>query len=364
MKIPFVDLRTQYDSIRDDVNEQIRNVIDNTSFILGPDVREFEKGFASFCSTRECIGVASGSDALYLSLLALGIGPGDEVITVPNTFISTVDAITRVGAKPVFVDIDRRTYNMDTSLLEEAISERTRAMLPVHLYGQPADMDPVNEIAENHGLKVIEDACQAHGSEYKGKRAGSLGDIGCFSFYPGKNLGAYGDGGAIVTNDPEMAEKLRMMRDYGQKAKSNHEFVGCNSRLDSLQAAVLKVKLRHMDRWNAMRRENAGLYTKLLGDSVRTPIISKDSSHVFHLYVVRHKERDRLSESLGSLGISTGIHYPTPVHRQKAYSHLSLPEGSFPVAEGFSKQILSLPMYPELSREQIEYVCESITRFT
>ena len=359
--IPFVDLKAQYRSIKNEIDGAISNVIENTQFILGPEVDAFEREFADYCRVRECIGVASGSDALFLSLKALGIGPGDEVISVPNTFISTIDAISRTGARPVLVDIDPETYNIDADGIEDAVTERTKAIIPVHLYGQPADMDPVMEIAEKHGLFVVEDACQAHGAEYKGKRAGSIGDVGCFSFYPGKNLGAYGDGGAITTNNKELAERLRMMRNYGQREKNRHEFMGYNARLDSVQAAILRVKLKHLEEWTDMRIKNARIYSELLSESgVAVPKVSEQRRHVFHLYVIRSKERDELRKRLEGEGISTGIHYPIPVHLQKAYKHLGYKEGSFPVSERYAKEILSLPMYPELAREQIGVVCETI----
>ena len=362
MRVPFVDLKAQYLGIKDEIDIRIAETISSSGFILSQDVERFEGEFSRYCGTKECVGVASGSDALFLSLKALGIGLGDEVITVPNTFISTVDAITRTGAKPVLVDIDKEIYNMDVTMLDEAITEKTRGIIPVHLYGQPVDMDPVMELAEKHNLSVVEDACQAHGARYKGRRTGSIGDIGCFSFYPGKNLGAYGDGGAIVTGNRELAEKITMMRNYGQKEKNSHEFVGYNSRLDGMQAAVLRVKLRYLDDWNLMRRENASVYTSILeGSDAATPLISPDSEHVFHLYVVRHGQRDSLIKSLEKEGISAGIHYPTPVHLQKAYSHLGYREGSFPVSEAYAEEILSLPMFPELTREQIEFVCEKIS---
>ena len=358
MEIPFVDLKRQYDLIKEEINIKINEVLQNTHFILGENVEIFEKEFANYCGVKYCVGVASGSDALTLCLKALGIGEGDEVITVPNTFIATVDAISRNGAKPVFVDIDTETYNMDVTKIEEEITDKTKAIIPVHLYGQPADMDAIIKIAKKYDLKIIEDACQAHGAEYKGKRVGSLGDAGCFSFYPAKNLGAYGDGGMVVTNNEELAEKIRMLRNYGQSKKYYHDFMGYNSRLDEIQAAVLRVKLRYLDEWNDKRREHAKLYDELLENAsgIETPTEKDYVKHVYHLYVMRCKNRDDLQHYLSSKGISTGIHYPIPVHLQMAYKHLEYKQGDFPITEKYSKEILSLPMFPELTDEEIEAV--------
>jgi len=365
MNIPFVDLKAQYKSIKTEIDESIKKVIDGCSFILGKDVEGFEKKFADFCNSKFCVGVASGTSALCLALKALDIKQGDEVITSANTFIATALAIDYTGAKPVFVDIDENTYNIDVSKIESAITSRTKAIMPVHLYGQPCEMDTILNIAKKHNLYVIEDACQAHGAEYKGKMVGSLGDIGCFSFYPGKNLGAYGDGGAVVTNNKEMDEKLRMLRNYGQKVKYVHLIKGFNSRLDSMQAAVLNVKLNHLEKWTEMRRKNTKLYDKLLKDvkGVIIPKEAEDVKHVYHLYVIRVKDRDGLAEYLKSKGISTVIHYPIPLHLQKAFSSMKLKEGDFPVTEKISKEVVSLPMYPEISNVQINYVCSAIKEF-
>ncbi|MFH1836068.1 MAG: DegT/DnrJ/EryC1/StrS family aminotransferase [Methanobacteriota archaeon] len=364
MKINFVDLKRQYTAIRDEIRTAIDGVLETTSFILGEDVSKFEEEFASFCDSKYCVGVGSGTEALHLALLACGVGPGDEVITVPNTYIATVLAITYAGAKPVFVDIDPETYNIDVSSLSEKITAKTQAILPIHLYGQPADMDPILDIAAEHDVRVVEDACQAHGSEYKGKRVGSLGDVGCFSFYPGKNLGAYGDGGAITTNNEEVYEKVMMLRNYGQKVKYHHLVKGFNSRLDTMQAAILRVKLRHLETWNELRRKNAQSYTALLEDSdVITPIEKDYSKHVYHLYVVRSKNRDGLAKYLGEKNVYTGIHYPIPVHLQEAYRDLGHSKGDFPVTEEYSKNILSLPMFPELTSEEVEKVAEVISDF-
>ncbi len=363
MKISFVDLKRQYDSIKDELNVKINEVLNNTQFILGENVKSFEEEFAEYCDTKYAVGVASGTDALTLSLATLGIGEGDEVITVPNTFIATVDAISKNNARPVFVDIDPETYNIDVNKIEEKISERTKAIMPVHLYGQPADMDPILEIAEEHNIGVIEDACQAHGAEYKGKNVGSFGQIGCLSFYPGKNLGAYGDGGIVVTNDSDVAEKIKILRNYGQKVKYYHDFIGYNSRLDEIQAAILRVKLRYLNKWNELRRSHATEYTEFLEETsgIVLPSVQKNVNHVYHLYVIQCTNRDQTQEILSKKGISTGIHYPVPIHLQRAYSKLGYHHGDFPVTEEYAEKILSLPMFPELTIEEISYVCEQIT---
>ena len=366
MNISLVDLKRQYNSIKDEVNTKINEVLQNTYFILGENTEAFEEEFANYCGVKHAIGVASGSDALTLSLKALGIEEGDEVITVPNTFIATVDAISRNGAKPVFVDIDLETYNINVAKIEEKITDKTKAIIPVHLYGQPADMDAIIKIAKKkYDLKIIEDACQAHGAEYKGKKVGSLGEVGCFSFYPAKNLGAYGDGGMVVTNNEEIAERIKMLRNYGQSKKYYHDFMGYNSRLDEIQAAVLRVKLRYLDEWNDKRREYAKLYNELLKNvsGVETPIEKEFVKHVYHLYVIRCKNRDELQQYLSSKGVSTGIHYPIPVHLQKAYKHLEYKQGDFPITEKYSKEILSLPMFPELLEDEIKYVVNCIKKF-
>lgn len=363
MKIQFVDLKREYQEIKEEINQAIQRVLESRWFILGKELEAFEKEFAEYIGVKHVIGVNSGSDALYLAVKALGIGKGDEVITVSHTFISTVDAITRNGAKPVFVDIDPETYTMDVSQIEKKITERTKAIIPVHLYGHPADMDQIMEIAEKYDLYVIEDASQAHGAEYKGKKVGNIGHIGCFSFYPTKNLGAYGDAGAIVTNDDELAEKLRMLRNYGSPKKYYHEFIGVNSRLDEIQAAVLRVKLKYLNEWNEKRRKIAKLYNELLEDSdVIMPIEKEWAKHVYHLYVIRHGERDKLQQHLLKNGIKTQIHYPVPVHMQEAYLNLGI-NAKLPVTERVSKEILSLPMYPWLKNEEIEYISEIIRKF-
>lgn len=340
-------------------------MLDNTAFAGGPFVEKFEKEFASFCQCDFAVGVGSGTTALWMALLGLGIGPGDEVITVPNTFIATAEAISFSGATPVFVDIDEQTYNLDPDLLEGAITPKTKAIIPVHLFGQTVDMDPVIEIAKAYGLFVIEDACQAHGAKYKGRCAGSIGDAGCFSFYPGKNLGAYGEAGAIITNNIELAEKMRVFRDHGQAKKYYHSMIGWNARMDGFQGAVLSVKLKHLPAWNEARRENARLYNDLLADveGVITPKETDYAKHVYHIYAIRTENRDALIKALAEKDIFCGIHYPVPIHFQEAYKLLGYRTNSFPVAESCAEQLVSLPMFPELTEEQIEYVVHEIKRF-
>lgn len=371
LRVPFVDLRGQYEEIKADVGTGINEVLGRCDFILGSKVKEFEQEFSSYCGVKYASGVASGTDALHLALKALGVGEGDEVITQANTFIATVLAISYTGATPVFVDIDPETYNLDTSRLEQAVSERTKAILPVHLYGQTAGMDRVSEVAARHNLFVVEDACQAHGAYYHGgrgtKRAGALSDIAAFSFYPGKNLGAYGDAGALTTENPELFEKIRLLRDYGQAEKYHHVVKGYNSRLDTLQAAVLLVKLKHLDRWNNLRISHAARYTELLDGipELKLPRFKKSEKpeHVFHLFVVRAEERDGLIDFLNGRNISTGIHYPVPAHLHDAFKDLGYKKGDFPVTEKYSGEILSLPMFPELRDEQITHVATSIREF-
>lgn len=362
MIVPFLDLKKQSQKIAQEVFPLFGEIIESAGFVGGSHIQKFEEEFARFCKTEYCVAVNSGTDALRFALIASGIKTGDEVITVPNTFIATSEAITQSGGRPVFVDIDPRTYNIDVNKIEQTITSKTKAIIPVHLYGQCADMDIVVDIAHRYGLVVIEDACQAHGAEYKGKRAGSLGLIGCFSFYPGKNLGAFGEGGAIVTDDDNLAKKIRMLRDHGQIKKYEHETEGYNGRLDTIQAAVLKVKLKYLEEWNALRREHAMLYKELLGnmEEIVLPFEPEWSRAVYHLYVIRVKNRNGLQQELLKLDIQTGLHYPTPLHLQKAYAHLECQKGTFPIAEQYSQEILSLPMFPELDRTQIEYVAESI----
>ncbi len=363
MNVPFLDLKSQYLSIKDEIQEALNGVLEKTAFAAGPFAAQFEKEFAEFCGTKHAMAVGSGTDALWAALLAADVGPGDEVITVPDTFIATAEAISMCGSRPVFVDIEEPTYNMDPARLEAAITPRTKAVIPVHLFGQTADMDPIMAIARTHGLRVIEDACQAHGARYKERRAGSIGDAGCFSFYPGKNLGAYGEAGAVVTNDDGIAERIRMFRDHGQQKKYHHAMVGWNARMDGFQGAVLAVKLKYLDAWNASRRENAAVYGRFLADGADAPILPIEADyakHVYHIYAVRVKDRDTLMDALAKKGISTGIHYPIPLHLTGAYRFLGYKEGDFPVAEKCAAEFVSLPMFPELTEEQIHYVADAI----
>jgi dTDP-4-amino-4,6-dideoxygalactose transaminase len=356
-RIEFVDLHAQYQTIKTDVDAAISKVLHRGDFILGEDVRLFEQEFAAFCQAQHCVSLASGTDALHLALRACGIGPGDEVITCTHTFIATVLAIHQAGAKPVLVDCLPGLYTIDVSQIERVLTPRTKAILPVHLYGQPADMDPIVALARKHNLVVVEDACQAHGAEYKGRRCGTLGDVAAFSFYPGKNLGAYGDGGAVVTNRKDLADQVWLLRNYGQRVKYEHTCKGFNSRLDTVQAAVLRVKLRHLESWNNARRQAAEAYDKLLaGSRIVIPQVAGYSRPVYHLYVVQTSDRPSLQAALDARNIAHGIHYPVPVHLQPAYADLGLRAGSFPVAESVAGRIISLPMFPELTAAQIERV--------
>jgi len=363
MHIPLVDLKIQYQTIKEQVLTEIGQALDGMQLFLGKNVQTVEKEFAAYCGTDQAIGVGSGTDALHIAIRACGIGPGDEVITVSNTFIATVEAIILAGAKPVFVDIDPVTQNMDPTLVKKAITARTKAILPVQLFGQTADMDPIIAIAREYKLKVIEDDCQAHGAEYKGKRAGSLGDIGCFSFYFTKNLGAYGESGIITTSDPEIAKKCRMIRDHGQAAKYYHSMIGINGRLDEIQAAVLKVKLPHLEGWISARRRLARLYDAKLPSSIVKPKEMPWAKHVYYVYVIRSSRRDELKDWLEKKGISTGIHYPVPIHQQEAWRVSGGRKVSLPVTEKITGEILSLPMYPELKDEEIEYICNKVQEF-
>ncbi|MFH1641613.1 MAG: DegT/DnrJ/EryC1/StrS family aminotransferase [Nanoarchaeota archaeon] len=360
MEIPFIDLRKQYHSIKDEIDRAINKVLENTSFVLGAEVDSFEDNFARFCNSKYAIGVNSGTAALHLALLASNIGKGDEVITAPNSFFATAEAISLTGATPTFVDINERSYNMDPLKIEKIITDKTKAIIPVHLYGQTADMKPILEIAEKHNLKIIEDACQAHGSRYNGKR-GTLGESACFSFYPGKNLGAYGEAGAVVTNDEKIANKIKLLRAHGEAPKNTHSIVGYNYRMEGIQGAILNVKLNYLDKWNNERREHARLYNELLQGKVIIP--EEFTYHVYHLYVVRHVMRDGLRDYLSSKGIATGIHYTTPIHLQPAYKNLGYKEGSFPIVEKVTKEIISLPMFPEMTEEQINFVSENIENY-
>jgi len=360
--IPFLDLQAQYRTIKDEIHEAIGRVLDTSTYALGPSVEHFEQSFASYCETTHAVGCSSGTAALHMALRALEIGPGDEVITVAHTFIATVWPILYCGATPVFVDVDARTRTMDPAQLESRITPRTRAVIPVHLYGHPADMDSIMEVAKRHGVAVVEDAAQAHGARYKGKRVGGMGDMGCFSFYPGKNLGAYGEAGAVVTNDAGLAQKLRMLRDHGQPEKYRHQIIGYNYRMDGIQGAVLDVKLKHLDKWNEARRAAAAEYDQQLKDvpEVALPAVADWAEPVFHLYVIQHSKRDRLQRALREKGIQTGLHYPIPVHRQQALEHLNLEDVSLPVTERLASGCLSLPIYAEIEREMIEHVCRAL----
>jgi dTDP-4-amino-4,6-dideoxygalactose transaminase len=362
--VPFVDLSAQYADIAADVDRAITRVLENGDFILGRDVWAFEEEFAAYCGAEHAVAVDSGTSALELALRACGITAGDEVITAANTFIATALAISNVGAIPVLVDVDPMTSCIDVAAIERSLTKRTKAIIPVHLYGHPADMDPILDLARPRGLRVIEDACQAHGATYKGARVGSLGDAAAFSFYPGKNLGAYGDGGIVVTNTRQLAESVGLLRNYGQKEKYHHVTRGFNRRLDTIQAAVLRVKLRHLDNWNAARRDHANTYQRLLIDTdVQIPRAAAYVEPVWHLFVVQTCRRNDLRDYLANLGIVTGIHYPIPIHLQPAYRDLGYQRGDFPITEQAAEQILSLPMYPELTAEAMAHVATAISTF-
>lgn len=361
MKIPFVDLSAVHRSLEPELLEVFTRVLQSSAFVLGPEVKQFEQAFAAYVGTEHCVALTNGTAALHLTLLALGIGPGDEVITVAHTFIATAEAISAVGARPVFVDIDPVSYTMDPDALARAITPRTRAILPVHIYGQTADMDSILEVANRRGIPVIEDACQAHGAQYKGHRAGSLGAAGCFSFYPGKNLGACGEGGAVTTDDPELAHRIRMWRDHGSTEKYVHRFAGLNMRMDGVQGGVLAVKLKHLDRWNEQRRQAAVQYAEALaGTDIVLPAEMPWGQHVYHLYVIQSDDREALRHRLHEAGIEAGLHYPIPLHLQEAYRSLGYQRGSFPVTEKLASRLLSLPMYPGISSEAVARVATEI----
>lgn len=365
MTVPLVDLKAQYESIKEEIDAAIQEVLSETAFIGGRRVREFEEEFARFCRASHCVGVGNGTDALFLALKAMDVGPGDDVIVPANSFIATSEAVTMAGARVVFVDINPQTYNIDVARIEEKITPQTRAIIPVHLFGQPADMDPILKLAEKRGIKVIEDAAQAHGAEYRKRRIGSIGDAACFSFYPGKNLGAYGDGGAVVTNDEELAVRIRMLANHGRIDKYDHQVEGVNSRLDGLQAAILSVKLKHLEEWTERRRSVAYSYNQLLkGSGIAIPKEIPDVRHVYHLYVVRVPAdlRQRLIGQLKEVGISAGIHYPIALPDLQAYRHLPERERRCPEATRAAAEIVSLPMYPELTEQQIRNVVENVLR--
>ena len=362
IKVPFLGLKSHHAPLLSEFNGAIQEVIDEGAFAGGPFVARFEADFAAYCDCPHAIGVGSGTEALWLSLLALGVGPGDDVITVPNTFMATAEAISYCGARPVFVDVDERTYTMDPTMLEKAVTAETKAIIPVHLFGQPADMDPIMEVARKHGLFVIEDACQAHGAEYRGRKVGTLADAACFSFYPGKNLGAFGEAGAVVTGNAELQEKIRILRDHGQVRKYYHSMVGWNCRMDGIQAAVLRIKLRHLERCNELRRSHAAHYDRGLNgtDEVVAPAHAAWVRHVYHIYAIRVKDRDKVMRLLAEKGIGSGVHYPLPLHLQEAYRSLGYERGTFRIAERCATEFVSLPMFPELTSAQVEIVIEAV----
>jgi dTDP-4-amino-4,6-dideoxygalactose transaminase len=363
IEVPYLDLKAQYQSIKSEIDAAISAVLESSQFVLGAEVAAFEREFAAYCGTAECIALNSGTSALHLALLAAGVGPGDEVITVPFTFVASVAAVIYAKARPVLVDIDPRSFNMDPAAIEAAITPRTKAILPVHLYGQPADMDPIMEVARRRGLVVVEDAAQAHGAKYKGRPAGSIGGIGCFSFYPTKNLGAYGEGGAVTTNNTEFAKTVRMLRDWGQDRKYHHVQRGYNYRMEGFQGAILRVKLRHLERWTEKRRAIARQYSELLaGCGVELPVEMAWARHVYHVYTVRAQDRNGLQSGLQAEGIHTAIHYGLPAHLQPAYADLGYGKGSLPRSEAAAEQVLSLPIYPELSDRAIGKVAQAVRK--
>jgi len=363
IEVPYLDLKAQYQSIKSEIDGAISAILESSQFVLGAEVSAFEHEFAAYCGAAECIALNSGTSALHLALLAAGVGPGDEVITVPFTFVASVAAVIYAGARPVLVDIDPLSFNMDSAAVEAAITSRTKAILPVHLYGQPADMDPIREVARRLGLVVIEDAAQAHGAKYKGRPAGSIGDIGCFSFYPTKNLGAYGEGGAVTTNNTEFARTVRMLRDWGQDRKYHHVLRGYNYRMEGFQGAILRVKLRHLERWTEKRRAIARQYSELLaGCGVELPVEMPWARHVYHAYTVRTEDRNGLQAALQAEGVQTAIHYSIPAHLQPAYADLGYGKGSLPRSEAAAEQVLSLPIYPELSDRAIAKIALAVRK--
>ncbi len=365
VKVPFLDLKAQYHSIKNEVDKKLIEVCENTAFTMGPFVEEFEKKFSEYLGVKHFVATSTGTSALHTALLAFGIGNGDEVLVPVNTFTATAEAVVMVGAKPVFVDNDPLTYNMDVSKIEQLITHKTRAIIPVHLYGQPADMEKIGEIASKHNLIVIEDCAQAHGAKFKGKMVGTFGHAACFSFYPGKNLGSYGEGGGVATNSDDIAEKMDKIRNHGSKIKYVHEFVGYNYHMHGFQGAVLTIKLKYLDGWNKRRREIAEKYTEKLKDikDLSLPYVQKDCEHVFHLYVIRTSFREELRQFLNDNGVGTNIHYPYPLHLQESYKFVGYKQGDFPIAEEYAPKLLSLPMYPEMTDEQIDYVVSKIKEF-
>ena len=363
MRVPLVDLSAQFEPLRGEIMRAIEDVFDSMHLFLGPRLRAFEEEFAAYCGARYCVGVGNGTDALHLALRAAGVGPGDEVVTVAHTFFATAEAIVMAGATPVFVDIDPETYLMDVSQVERRLTPRTRAIMPVHLYGQMVDMDPLMALAAKHNLVVIEDAAEAHGAEYRGRRAGSIGHLGCFSFYYSKNLGAYGEAGAVTTSDPDLAHRLVLLRDHGSEERYQHVEFGFNSRMDEIQAAVLRVKLRYLDDWNARRAQNAATYARRLADTgLSLPCVAPERNHIWYVYVVRAPHRDALRQALADRDIGTGIHFPVPIHLQPATRGLGYAEGDLPNTECAAREVLSLPMYAELTEPQMEWVASAIQR--
>ncbi|MEK6766752.1 MAG: DegT/DnrJ/EryC1/StrS family aminotransferase [Planctomycetota bacterium] len=365
MRVPLIDLKRQYHSIKEEIDSAIRDVLESQAFILGPQVKEFENLFASYCNTKHAIGVSSGTDALLLALKSLGIGDGDEVITSPFTFFATAGSICNTGAKPVFVDIEPESFNIRPDLIEKCINKRTKAIIPIHLYGQCADMDPILEIAKKHDIRVIEDSAQSIGAEYKDRKSGSMGDLGCFSFFPSKNLGGLGDGGMVTCNSDELEELIHMLRIHGGNPKNYYPVLGINGRLDTIQASVLIKKLRHIDLWCEKRREKAAYYTeRMKGLNLVTPKTKKFNKHVFHLYVIRVQERDGLIEHLRANNIDCAVHYPVPQHLQKCLAYLGYKEGDLPEAERAAKETVSLPIFPEITKEEQDYVIDTINDFS
>ena len=363
MKIPLVDLKTNYLSIKEEINRAIQKVIEDSAFIMGPHLKTFEENFARFCGVKHAIGCSSGTTAVHLALLAVGIKPGDEVITVPNTFIATTECISYVKGSIKFVDVKEDTALMDIDQLEKVITPKTKAIIVVHLYGQMPDMERIREIANDYDLFLIEDAAQAHAAEWRGHQPGYYGDVASYSFFPAKNLGCFGDGGAVITNDNELAEKVRLLVNHGRMSKYEHLMEGYNYRLDALQAAILNVKLKHLPKWTELRREHAAFYNDHLPDEIKRPVEAKGAKHVYYMYVIRTKKRDKLMSYLKERGISTGIHYPVPLHLQPAYKNLGFKKGDFPVSEKLADEILSIPVYPELTDEQLNYIVDAIKQF-
>jgi len=365
VEVPLADLKAQYRLIKDEVLASLAEVAESTAYVLGPKVAAFEKDFATYAGAKHCVGVNSGTSALHLALICAGVNAGDEVITVPMTFIATSWAVSYCGATPVYVDVDPDTATMDAGQIEKKITRKTKAILPVHLYGQPADMEPLLDVSRRHGIPIVEDVAQAHGATYRGRKVGTMGQTGCFSFYPGKNLGAYGEAGAVVTDDDAIASRMRALRDHAQEKRYHHNEIGFNYRMDALQGAVLGIKLKHLERWTISRIRLAERYLELLADlPIQLPVHREDRRHVWHLFVARHRQRDLIREQLEKRGIHTGLHYPIPLHLQKAYQHLGHREGDFPVAERIGRECFTLPLFPEMSSEQQAAVIEALGEVT